>query len=65
MLSCARDPAARGYAACMRSQWWILYSVAVLIFGVVLVVLTGGSAGIILIAGGLIGIVIRGRQFRR
>ena len=49
----------------MRSQWWILYSVAVLIFGVVLVIVTGGSAGIILIAGGLVGIVLRGRQFRR
>jgi hypothetical protein len=41
------------------SNWWIVYSVIVLVVGVILVVATGGHAGLILVAGGIVGVVIR------
>jgi hypothetical protein len=49
----------------VRAQWWFLYSAAVLVVGVVLVVATAGRAGIILIAAGLIGLAMNVRQLRR
>lgn len=47
------------------SNRWILYSAIVLIVGVVLAVATGGHAGLILAAGGAVGIAIRASRLIR
>ncbi len=50
----------------MRSSpLWILYSLAMALIGVVLVVTTGGRAGVILIIGGVLGAIIRWFRFSR
>jgi len=56
-----------GYAAPVRStnpRTWLLYSVVVVIVGVVLVVTTGWTGGI-LMAGGMIVAVRSARELRR
>jgi hypothetical protein len=47
------------------SPWWILYSLATLAAGVALQVAVGGRAGLILVAGGVVGLAVNGRRLIR
>ncbi|MHB8233702.1 MAG: hypothetical protein ACYDHT_03525 [Solirubrobacteraceae bacterium] len=47
-----------------RPKLWLAYSIALVVVGVVLLLFTG-RAGIILLAGGIVGIVMNGRTLRR
>lgn len=48
----------------MSRRLWYVYSIALIVMGIVLLLLTG-RAGIILIAGGVIGLVLNARRLRR
>jgi hypothetical protein len=41
------------------TNWWIAYSALILVVGIVLVVVTGGRWGVILVAGGAVGVAVR------
>jgi hypothetical protein len=47
------------------SRYWIWYSIALVLVGVVLQLAVGGRTGIILIVGGVVGVVVRGRRLSR
>jgi hypothetical protein len=56
-----------GTLAGMRSlrSYYRWYSFALVIVGMVLVLLTGARAGLILVVGGVVGLFIRWRPFKR
>ena len=47
------------------SPWWILFAVALVLVGVALQLVVGGRTGTILIAGGLLGVIVRGYRLMR
>jgi hypothetical protein len=47
------------------SPGWILYSVACIVGGIVLIAVTGGRWGIVIVVGGVAMAVMRLRQARR